>query len=188
LLKPVQGGILYEGRPIHSIEPWGVVELGVAHVPEGRELFRTMTVEENLTLGSYLPKAKAVRKETLERMYGMFPRLKDRRLQVAGTLSGGEQQMVAIARGLMSLPRILLLDEPSLGLASILVDAMFDIVRQIRNEGVSILLVEQNVKSALEVADRAYVIEHGRVVMEGLSSEVMKDERVQHAYLGVLNK
>jgi branched-chain amino acid transport system ATP-binding protein len=121
-------------------------------------------------------------------MYGLFPRLKERRLQVAGTLSGGEQQMLAIARGLMSLPTILLLDEPSLGLASILVDAMFEIVEQIQKEGVSILLVEQNVKSALEVSDRAYVLENGRIALAGSSRDVMQDERVQRAYLGVLGE
>jgi branched-chain amino acid transport system ATP-binding protein len=188
LLKPSGGSIHYGGKTIQSMDSWDVVGLGIAHVPEGRELFRTMTVEENLVMGSYLPRARAVRRQSLEKMYGLFPRLKERRLQVAGTLSGGEQQMLAIARGLMSLPTILLLDEPSLGLASILVDAMFEIVEQIQKEGVSILLVEQNVKSALEVSDRAYVLENGRIALAGSSRDVMQDERVQRAYLGVLGE
>jgi branched-chain amino acid transport system ATP-binding protein len=188
VLRPVHGRLTYRGKPIHSINPWDVVGLGIAHIPEGRELFRTMTVEDNLIMGSYLPKAKTVRKDTMKRMYELFPRLEERRLQVAGTLSGGEQQMLAIARGLMSLPQILLLDEPSLGLAALLVSAMFEIIRQIRAEGVSILLVEQNVRSVLEVADRAYVLEHGRIVMAGPSHALINDERVQRAYLGVLGE
>lgn len=188
LIRPESGEITLNGRPIQQRDPWDIVDLGVAHVPEGREVFRTMTVEENLVMGSYLSRARRARWSTIERTYALFPRLKERRRQLAGTLSGGEQQMLAIARGLMSLPRILLLDEPSLGLASILVKSMFETVRRIRYEGVTVLLVEQNVRQALEIADRAYVIESGRLVLSGPCGSVLGDARVQRAYLGVLGE
>ncbi len=154
-------------------------------VPEGRKLFPSMTVRENLELGSLHPKAKAARGRTLEQVFELFPRLAERAAQRAGTLSGGEQQMCAIGRGLMGRPRLLLLDEPSLGLAPIIVEQIFDIVRRIRAEGVTVLMVEQNVRHALDLSDRAWVLEQGHVEIEGKGKEMLADERVRRAYLGV---
>jgi branched-chain amino acid transport system ATP-binding protein len=159
--------------------------MGVVHVPEGRQLWARMSVQENLELGAYLPKPKARRAETLERVFTLFPRLKERRHQAAGTLSGGERQMCALARGLMGLPRLLMLDEPSLGLAPRLVTEVFDSLRLLRQEGLTVLLVEQNVHQALELADNGYVLETGRVVLSGPSKDLLADPRVRSAYLGV---
>ena len=155
------------------------------HVPEGRQLFPTMTVEENLLMGACSRRAKAVRPQTLERVHHQFPRLRERRHQLAGTLSGGEQQMLAIGRGLMSCPRLLMLDEPSLGLSPALVSTIFDIVREINRTGTSILLVEQNVFRALKLSHRAYILENGQIVAEGPSQKLLMDPQVRTAYLGL---
>jgi branched-chain amino acid transport system ATP-binding protein len=185
LLRPAQGEILFEGRPIHRTAPYTLIEHGMAHVPEGRRLFPEMTVEDNLLMGSLKGEAREKRGETMEEVFGLFPRLFERRRQHAGTLSGGEQQMVAVGRGLMSRPRLLMFDEPSLGLAPILVREIFHVIERIRKEGTTVLIVEQNVKQTLSVADRAYVLENGRVVMEGTGKSLLGNEHVRAAYLGV---
>ena len=185
LLHPRRGRILFQGEPIENLPAHRVTDLGLAHIPEGRQLFPDMTVEENLLTGSYLPRARAARQESLERVYETFPRLRERRSQLAGSLSGGEQQMLAIGRALMSRPRLLMLDEPSLGLAPLLVKEVFRIVQEIRAQGVTVLLVEQNVHQALAVADRAYVLENGRITLEGTGTDLLGDERVRAAYLGI---
>jgi branched-chain amino acid transport system ATP-binding protein len=167
------------------VQPYNLIELGIAHVPEGRRLFSEMSVEENLDMGSLKGDAKDKRVETREEVYELFPRLRERRKQYAGTLSGGEQQMLAIGRGLMARPRLLMFDEPSLGLAPILVREIFKIIERIREEGTTVLIVEQNVKQTLGIADRAYVLENGRVVMEGSGESLLGDEHVKKAYLGV---
>ncbi len=180
-----RGEIRLAGERIDRLAPRGRVEAGVILVPEGRKLFPSMTVRENLELGSLLPKAKAKRSETLAQVFEIFPRLAEREGQKAGTLSGGEQQMCAIGRGLMGLPRVLMLDEPSLGLAPIIVETIFDIVRRIRAEGVTVLMVEQNVRHALALSDRAWVMEQGRVQFEGEGAAMLDDARVRKAYLGM---
>ena len=185
ILRPENGGIFFENQPIHEVEPFRLVELGIAHVPEARRLFVDMTVEENLDMGSLRGNARKDREKTKEMVFSLFPRLKDRRRQPSGTLSGGEQQMVAIGRGLMSQPKLLMLDEPSLGLAPILVREIFSIIRRIRKEGVTVLIVEQNVKQTLDIADRAYVLENGRITLEGTGTALLNDDHVQSAYLGV---
>ena len=185
LLTAQSGSIRFDGQPIGHARSDQIVELGIVHVPEGRQLWARMSVQENLELGAYLPKPKAKRVESLERVFTLFPRLKERRQQMAGTLSGGERQMCALARGLMGLPKLLMLDEPSLGLAPQLVTEVFDSLRMLRQEGMTVLLVEQNVHQALELADNAYVLETGRVVLSGPSQELLADPRVQSAYLGV---
>jgi branched-chain amino acid transport system ATP-binding protein len=186
LLRPRTGEILFEGRPIHRIPPHEIVELGISHVPEGRQLFPMMTVEENLLLGGHIKRVRGSRREMLEKeIYPLFPRLKERAHQLAGTLSGGEQQMVAIARGLMSRPKLLILDEPSLGLAPVVVQEVFHTVRRIREQGVTVMIVEQNVTQTLRLADRAYVVENGQVVMSGTSTDLLNDEHVKMAYLGM---
>lgn len=185
LLRPKKGEILFEGRPIHDVKPYNLIELGIAHVPEGRRLFPDMSVEENLDMGSLKGEAKERREETKEMVFILFPRLRERRRQHAGTLSGGEQQMVAVGRGLMSRPRLLMFDEPSLGLAPILVREIFDVISRIRSEGTTVLIVEQNVRQTLGIADRAYVLETGKVVMEGSGAELLGNEHVKTAYLGV---
>lgn len=185
MLRPVKGEIIFEGRPIHLVKPYNLIELGIAHVPEGRRLFSEMTVEENLDMGSLKGDAKDKRAETKEMVFDLFPRLIERRRQHAGTLSGGEQQMVAVGRGLMSRPRLLMFDEPSLGLAPILVREIFHVIEKIRGEGTTVLIVEQNVKQTLAVSDRAYVLETGRIVMEGTGASLMGNEQVKKAYLGV---
>jgi branched-chain amino acid transport system ATP-binding protein len=187
LLRPRTGEILFQGRPIHRIPPHEIVELGISHVPEGRQLFPMMTVEENLLLGGHIKRVRDSRKEMLEKeIYPLFPRLKERANQLAGTLSGGEQQMVAIARGLMSRPKLLILDEPSLGLAPVVVQEVFHTIRRIREEqGVTVMIVEQNVTQTLKLADRAYVVENGQVVMSGKSTDLLNDEHVKMAYLGM---
>ena len=162
-----------------------IIQHGIVHVPEGRRLFTEMSVEENLIMGSLYGEAKAKRHETIEHVYELFPRLKERRKQMTGTLSGGEQQMAAIGRGLMSLPKIMMFDEPSLGLAPILVKEVFEMIKRIKKEGVTILLVEQNVTQTLAMCDRAYVLENGRIVLEGTGEELMADEKVKEAFLGI---
>jgi branched-chain amino acid transport system ATP-binding protein len=185
ILRPRMGAILFNDTPIHTIEPYKLIELGIAHCPEARRLFVEMTVEENLDMGSLRGEAKQKREMTRETVFRFFPRLRERRKQLTGTLSGGEQQMVAIGRGLMALPKLLMFDEPSLGLAPILVREIFDIITKIRDQGTTVLIVEQNVKQTLAVADRAYVLENGRVVMQGTGQALLNDEHVKTAYLGV---
>ena len=183
---PVRSGtIALEGERIDQAPSARIVELGVAHVPEGRRLWPDMSVEDNLLLGAYPRRARAGASAALDHVYAMFPRVADRRRQIAGTLSGGEQQMVAIGRGLMSKPSILMLDEPSLGLAPIIVAEMFETVRRINAEGTTVLLVEQNVRQALELATRGYVVETGRVVSSGTREELLASDEVQKAYLGL---
>jgi branched-chain amino acid transport system ATP-binding protein len=185
LLRPRSGSITYNGKSLIGMEAHRIVALGLGHVPEGRRIFNILTVEENLNLGGYL--IRSDRKLVLERkasVYALFPRLAERRTQLAGTLSGGEQQMLAIGRALMSGPKVLMLDEPSLGLSPIPARSVLKTVRQIANEGTAVLLVEQNARQALAIADRAYVIEVGRVVLEGAAATLAGDERVQKAYLG----
>jgi branched-chain amino acid transport system ATP-binding protein len=186
LLKPRRGQILFQGEAIDRLAPHEIVERGISHVPEGRQLFPLMSVRENLLLGGHIARARKDREERLQReIYPLFPRLQERAEQLAGTLSGGEQQMVAIARGLMSQPQVLILDEPSLGLAPVIVQEMFGIVRRIREQGVTVLIVEQNVTQTLRLADRAYVIENGQVVMSGSSQELLDNPHVRQAYLGM---
>lgn len=185
LLKPRKGSVEYEGKPIHTRAPHDMVTLGIAHVPEARRLFPEMTVRENLLLGALTPEAKKSRPEMLEKVYTLFPRLKERERQQAGTLSGGEQQMAAIGRGLMSKPRLLMLDEPSLGLSPLLVGDIFRVIREVHDAGVTVLLVEQNVFKTLSVADRAYVLENGRIVLEGTGSDLLANPHVRQAYLGI---
>ena len=185
LLKPSRGTILFQGSPLTEMPNHKIVDLGIVHVPEGRRLFPEMTVEENLIMGSLAPRAKGKRNQTLKEVYRLFPRLEERRKQVAQTLSGGEQQMCAIGRGLMGLPVILLLDEPSLGLSPILVQETFRIIRQINNEGVTVLLVEQNVKHTLSICNRAYVLENGRIALQGTGRELLNHPQVREAYLGI---
>jgi len=185
LLRPQRGEILFEGRHLEQVEPYHIIELGIAHVPEGRQLFPEMTVQENLEMGSLTRAAKARRKESLDWVLQLFPRLKERRRQLAGTLSGGEQQMCAIGRGLMSRPKMLLFDEPSLGLSPLLTQEIFQLVRQVHGEGLTILMVEQNVKQTLAICDRAYVLENGRIVLEGKGRELLENDQVKQAFLGL---
>jgi len=185
LLKPARGTIEFEGERIDDKPAHEVPARGIAHVPEGRRLFPLMTVKENLEMGAMIPEAKRHREETLEQIYKILPRLKERETQLAETLSGGEQQMLAIGRGLMARPRLLLMDEPSLGLAPILVQQIFDTIRHIHEDGVTLLLIEQNVRRALSVADRAYVLENGRIVLNGSGRELLESDHVKRAYLGL---
>ena len=184
LLEPTQGRIIFEGEDISRMPTHKLVARGISMSPEGRGVFANLTVRENLLMGAYLKKNKVEINEDLERGFRMFPRLKERESQKAGTLSGGEQQMLAMARALMSRPRLLLLDEPSLGLAPKLVRRIFDLVAEIRARGVPILLVEQNARAALAVADRAYVMEAGRIALAGPARELAADPRILEAYLG----
>lgn len=184
VVRATDGQIVFAGSRIDKLPSHQVAALGIAHVPEGRRLFPLMSVRENLELGAISSQARRLRAESFERLFALFPRLKERERQMAGTLSGGEQQMVAIARGLMARPRLLILDEPSLGLAPIVVREMFEIIQTINREGIAILLVEQNVQQSLKLADRAYVLENGRVVLEGAGSALLSDQRVREAYLG----
>jgi branched-chain amino acid transport system ATP-binding protein len=185
IVKLSRGGIFFGQTPIHTVAPYKLIEIGLAHVPEARRLFVEMTVEENLDMGSLKGGAKADRAKTKEMVFDLFPRLKERRRQLAGTLSGGEQQMVAIGRGLMAKPSLIMFDEPSLGLAPILVREIFNVIKKIRGEGVTVLIVEQNVKQTLAVADRAYVLETGKVILEGTGQALLSDAHVKTAYLGV---
>ena len=184
LLSARSGHIMYEGTDITKIPGYKLVSMGIAHVPEGRRVFSTLTVLQNLKLGAYTRKDKAEMDATLNMIYQRFPRLKERVNQPAGTLSGGEQQMLAMGRALMSKPKLLMLDEPSMGLAPILVEQIFDIIRELHAAGTTILLVEQNANAALSVANRAYVLETGRIVLSGTGDELMHSEQVQKAYLG----
>ena len=185
ILSPRSGAISFDGVRLDEVPADKVIRHGVVHVPEARRLFREMSVEENLVMGSLAPDAKRRRAETIEWVYGLFPRLRERRKQAAGTLSGGEQQMCAIGRGLMALPKLLMFDEPSLGLAPILVQDVFEIVKRINESGVTVLLVEQNVRQTLALCHRAYVLENGRVVLSGTGQELLNDSHVKEAYLGI---
>ena len=185
LLPALSGSVHFDGRDITRARSDQIVELGIIHVPEARQLWPRMSVRENLELGVYSPRAKTRRADSLQRVLELFPRLRERRNQAAGTLSGGERQMCALARGLMGLPRLLMLDEPSLGLAPRLVADMFDTLRVLRERGLTVLLVEQNVHQALELADTAYVLETGRTVLSGPSQQLLANPLVRSAYLGV---
>ena len=185
LLPPAAGEIRFVGKPLGRVAPYDAVRMGISHAPEGRKVFSTLTVQENLALGAFTRRRQKSEVEAArDRVFGLFPLLKDRRQQLAGTLSGGEQQMLAMGRALMSTPRLLLLDEPSLGLAPILVELIFTIILEINHQGVSILLVEQNARQALASARRGYVLETGRVTAQGSSAELLSDTRIQEAYLG----
>jgi branched-chain amino acid transport system ATP-binding protein len=184
LVVPSAGEVIFEGRKLNGTPTHEITALGISMVPEGRAIFANLTVLENLEMGAYLQTDKAKNAASLERVYGLFPRLKERRKQAGGTLSGGEQQMLAIGRALMARPRLLLLDEPSLGLAPLLVHAIFGAIDAINKEGTTILLVEQNANAALRHSNRAYVLETGSIVMEGPSAQVAADPRVKEAYLG----
>ena len=187
LLKSKTGSIRFEDKHIEGLPAYKVVNEGIALVPEGREIFPKMSVLENLVLGAYVPRARAkeLREQNLEWVLKLFPKLEERKKQLAGTMSGGEQQMLAIARALMSKPKLLMLDEPSLGLAPVIVLQVFEIIKKLNEEGVTILLVEQNIHHALEISDRAYVLEKGRIILQGKGSELLDDEYVKNAYLGI---
>lgn len=184
LIKKVSGSIVFEGTDITNLSADKIVEMGLIQVPEGRRVFANMSVKENLEMGAYLRKDKTQIKKDMEECYQLFPRLKERLSQMAGTLSGGEQQMLAMARALMSKPKLLLLDEPSMGLAPILVDEIFDIIKKISSNGTTILLVEQNAFKALSIANRAYILETGSIAKTGNASDLAKDDSVIKAYLG----
>ena len=184
MLKPKSGEIIFEGTDITKIPGHKIVSMGMAHVPEGRRVFAQLSVYENLKLGAYTRKDKNEIEESLEKIYQSFPRLKERRNQLAGTLSGGEQQMLAMGRALMSKPKIILMDEPSMGLSPILVEEIFKIIRDISAGGTTVLLVEQNAKKALEIADRGYVLETGNIVLSGDAKEMMNNDSIRKAYLG----
>ncbi len=185
LMKPNAGKITFEGREIHNEPPENIVTHGVIHVPEGRRLFPLMSVKDNLLVGAYNARARAETEKTLAEVYELLPRLAERENQLAMTLSGGEQQMVAIGRGLMSKPQLLMLDEPSLGLAPILINDIFKTVRKIADHGITVLMVEQDVRHSLSLSDRGYVLEHGRVVMEGKADALIDDPHIKKAYLGL---
>jgi branched-chain amino acid transport system ATP-binding protein len=185
LMRLTAGTITFLGTNIAVLPPYKVAELGIAHVPEGRQVFPEMTVQENLEIGSYVPRAKADRGRTLDLVFSIFPVLAERRSQLAGTMSGGEQQMLAVGRGLMLKPRLLMLDEPSLGLAPVMTDITFQKIQEIHAMGTAILLVEQNVARALTLVQRAYVLESGRIIMRGTSADLANNKQVQAAYLGI---
>jgi branched-chain amino acid transport system ATP-binding protein len=185
LLRPASGTIKFLGKSIGGLAPHSIVELGICHIPEGRRLFPEMSVRENLEMGAYLTRAWKQKGETLEQIYQLFPILKERGGQLARTLSGGEQQMLAMGRGLMSRPKLCIIDEPSNGLAPLLVKEIFDIIEGLRNQGIAILLIEQNVRQTLELADRAYVLENGRVILSGESKKLLKKALIKKAYLGL---
>jgi branched-chain amino acid transport system ATP-binding protein len=185
LLKPANGKVVFQGTRLDEVPSHKIIDYGLAHVPEGRRLFPEMTVEENLIVGSLSAEAKLKRNETMAWIYDLFPRLRERRKQAAGTLSGGEQQMLAVGRGLMSLPKLLMFDEPSLGLAPILVMEVFRIVQMVNKGGVTVLLVEQNVKHTLSMCDRAYVLENGRITLSGTGQEFLNNDHIKEAYLGI---
>jgi branched-chain amino acid transport system ATP-binding protein len=185
LMRLTAGTITFLGTNIAALPPYKVAELGIAHVPEGRQVFPEMTVQENLEIGAYVPRAKADRGRTLDLVFGIFPVLAERRRQLAGTMSGGEQQMLAVGRGLMLKPRLLMLDEPSLGLAPVMTDITFQKIQEIHAMGTAILLVEQNVARALTLVQRAYVLESGRIIMRGSSADLANNKQVQAAYLGI---
>ena len=189
MIKPSAGEVIIDGSPVQGMDASRIARLGLAHSPEGRKVFGTLSAEDNLILGAYtrLPRFWGFRKRVqtdLERVYTLFPRLNERRLQLAGTLSGGEQQMLAIGRALMANPKVMLMDEPSMGLAPVIVEEVFNTIQRLKEEGITLFLVEQMAKRALEVADYAYVMERGSIVMEGSPAELQKDERMLSAYLG----
>lgn len=184
MLNAQAGSIRFEGTELTKIPGHKIVSMGMAHVPEGRRVFAQLSVLENLKLGAYTRKDKTEIEESLKRVYKSFPRLEERKNQLAGTLSGGEQQMLAMGRALMSKPRIILMDEPSMGLSPIFVNEIFDIIKQVSASGTTVLLVEQNAKKALSIADRGYVLETGKIVKEGKASDLLNDEAVKKAYLG----
>ncbi|MGA2957821.1 MAG: ABC transporter ATP-binding protein [Thermodesulfobacteriota bacterium] len=185
LLKPRRGQILFEGKRINDIPAHAVVDLGIIQIPEGRQLFPYMTTLENLELGSYTPEARKKVAESLNRVFDLFPLLLERKDQLAGTLSGGEQQMLAVGRGLMALPKLLMLDEPSLGLAPIMVKSIFEAIAKINQSGTTILLVEQDVKKSLSLARRGYVMENGKITLQGEAKELLANEHLKKAYLGI---
>jgi branched-chain amino acid transport system ATP-binding protein len=185
LLRPASGSVEFLGKRIDGLTPHSIVGLGISHVPEGRKLFADMTVLENLEMGAYPRQAWKCKEETLEQVYQVFPVLKERERQLARTLSGGEQQMLAMGRGLMSRPRLCMFDEPSYGLAPILLLEVFRAIKSLREQGITVLLIEQNVRYTLEIADRAYVVENGRVVLEGACGELLQSDYVRKAYLGI---
>ena len=184
LLSPKKGSVMFEGTDITKVPAHKIVSMGMAHVPEGRRVFAELSVYENLKMGAYTRKDKNEIEESLANVYKRFPRLEERRNQMAGTLSGGEQQMLAMGRALMSKPRLIVMDEPSMGLSPIFVNEIFDIIRVVSESGTTVLLVEQNAKKALSIADRAYVLETGKITMSGNASDLLNDEAVQKAYLG----
>ncbi len=184
LLSAKSGSIVLEGKDITRTAAHKIVKMGIAHVPEGRRIFQNLTVLDNIRLGAFTRKDKDKIAEDIEMVYKLFPRLEERKTQIAGTLSGGEQQMLAMGRALMSKPRIVVMDEPSMGLSPILVSEIFDIIESIRKQGTTVLLVEQNAKKALSIADRAYVLETGKIVLSGKASDLINDESVKKAYLG----
>ena len=185
-LVPLAGGeILFEGKPIHSLPSHEIIEMGIIQVPEGRRIFPYMSVRENLLMGSYSRRARPKSGETLQRVFELFPRLAERSSQLGESMSGGEQQMLAIGRGLMAGPKILMLDEPSLGLAPIIVDMIFKVLQEVNRQGVTILLVEQNVKESLDISSRGYVLENGRVSLEGAAKDLLENSYLKKAYLGL---
>ncbi len=184
LIAPKKGTVTFEGKEITKTPAHKIVSYGMAHVPEGRRVFASLSVLQNLKLGAYTRSSKEEIEESLQTVYTRFPRLQERKNQPAGTLSGGEQQMLAMGRGLMSKPRIILMDEPSMGLSPIFVNEIFDIIKQVSASGTTVLLVEQNAKKALSIADRGYVLETGKIVLEGKAQELLNDESVKKAYLG----
>ena len=185
LLRPASGSVEFLGKRIDGLRPHSIVEFGISHIPEGRKLFADMTVRENLEMGAYVYEAWNRKEETLKQVYQVFPILKEREGQLARTLSGGEQQMLAMGRGLMSRPRLCMLDEPSSGLAPKLLLEVFRVIKSLREEGVTVFLIEQNVRHTLEIADRAYVLENGRIVSEGKSGKLLQDDHIKKAYLGL---
>jgi branched-chain amino acid transport system ATP-binding protein len=185
ILHPRAGEIYFQEKPIHEAPSSRIVEMGIVQIPEGRQLFSTLSVIENLEMGARFPRAKKVRKRTIEWVLQLFPRLQERRTQLAGTLSGGEQQMLAIGRGLMSLPDLLMLDEPSLGLSPILVKTIFKIIKEINEQGTTILLVEQNVFHSLTLSHRGYVLENGSIVLSGSGQDLLKNQHIRQSYLGL---
>jgi branched-chain amino acid transport system ATP-binding protein len=185
LLRPQEGRVVFQGQELNDVPAYEIVYRGISQAPEGRAVFATLTTNENLSMGAYsLGGDKEAIEENRRRVFNLFPRLEERKNQIAGTLSGGEQQMLAIGRALMARPKLLMLDEPSLGLAPMLVKAIFQTIREINEQGVTILLVEQNARAALRLADKGYVLETGNIVLEGTAQELMRDERVRKAYLG----
>ncbi|HOD76314.1 MAG TPA: ABC transporter ATP-binding protein [Syntrophorhabdaceae bacterium] len=186
VIPPTAGAFTFDGRDVTGRKPNQLVRMGLSHVPEGRQIFGSLTVKQNLFLGAYVNPAKKERlDDLLESVFGLFPKLKERLAQKAGTMSGGEQQMLAIGRGLMSQPKLLLLDEPSLGLAPLVVEAILSTIGELRSRGISILLVEQNVNAALHISDRAYVLETGRIVLQGEAKDLLENEEVKRCYLGM---
>ncbi len=185
ILRPRRGSITLDGKDISQASSSRIVEQGISHVPEGRQIFPTMTVLENLEMGAQFPRTRTVMAETMQQVFGYFPRLKERLNQKAGTLSGGEQQMLAMGRGLMSRPALMMLDEPSLGLAPVLVSTIFEIIEQINRQGTSILLIEQNVFHSLKISTRGYVLENGRVALGGTGQELLENPHIRKTYLGL---